>query len=532
MADDTIDLIRRFEPVLYFHKDERFFPSDAKRYLEHCALWDAKGPPFDDKAKWGGTSPRTFPHFPRIARGKLVVLDGEPPVVPPAPDGSDPGKYIGESGIVFLNLLDTSDEERFLDPAGWVNGDKVDANSANRFAAVNNLGNDYNSNNPELKNSRFWYHAELFDASRLRLAADRTGDFTVERFAKLSDPALLCYYLFFPAHIEPLEGCSNEIGKRWASYAGEWACIAILLEGDGHQSNFRPTQIGLTSRNIGAIPALGMEPRVGMTLTDWNLATTLPRDRGPNRVAGDHPRVFVSLNTHSLYLDQASRPAAMFSPVDFSANSCGVYEPVAQGLEKLAADAKGTDDDAQIALVKIIAGAAALALAGGFTGWIGGAIVGGSAGDWAAVIELVARNGWDVIADPDPLETTGAQTDHPAGQGEIGTVIHSVGLTVPDAPADQQEVWPRFKQSPSDPDPADPTMLDEDKVDTVIDGRAYSLSVVTPDRPRPIWLPSETQGDPSFRGRWGNRVVDDPFNRRAGMRFPDFAGMFLDAIGR
>jgi hypothetical protein len=111
-------------------------------------------------------------------------------------------------------------------------------------------------------------------------------------------------------------------------------------------------------------------------------------------------------------------------------------------------------------------------------------------------------------------------------------VIHSVGLTVPDAPADQQEVWPRFKQNPSDPDPADPTMLDEDKVDTVIEGRAYSLWVATPDRPRPIWLPSETQGDPSFRGRWGNRVVDDPFNRRAGMRFPDFAGMFLDAIGR
>ncbi len=36
---DLIKLVRRFEPILYFHKDERFFPSDAKRYIEHSALW-------------------------------------------------------------------------------------------------------------------------------------------------------------------------------------------------------------------------------------------------------------------------------------------------------------------------------------------------------------------------------------------------------------------------------------------------------------------------------------------------------------
>jgi hypothetical protein len=46
---------------------------------------------------------------------------------------------------------------------------------------------------------------------------------------------------------------------------------------------------------------------------------------------------------------------------------------------------------------------------------------------------------------------------------------------------------------------------------------------------RPAWLPGMdlTSG---FRGRWGNRVTRDPFSRRAGARFPDFASMFLSAF--
>jgi hypothetical protein len=38
MALDPVDVIRRFEPILYFHRDERFFPSDAKCYMQRCAL--------------------------------------------------------------------------------------------------------------------------------------------------------------------------------------------------------------------------------------------------------------------------------------------------------------------------------------------------------------------------------------------------------------------------------------------------------------------------------------------------------------
>ena len=43
MAADIRALVQRFEPLLHFHKDERFFPSDAKRYMEHSELWSAVG---------------------------------------------------------------------------------------------------------------------------------------------------------------------------------------------------------------------------------------------------------------------------------------------------------------------------------------------------------------------------------------------------------------------------------------------------------------------------------------------------------
>ena len=51
--DDPEALAKRFEPILFFHPQERFFPSDAKRYLETCALWQAEAP-FDQKGSWGG----------------------------------------------------------------------------------------------------------------------------------------------------------------------------------------------------------------------------------------------------------------------------------------------------------------------------------------------------------------------------------------------------------------------------------------------------------------------------------------------
>ena len=34
-------LAAQFEPVVFFHSSEKFFPSDAKSYIEKCGLWGA-----------------------------------------------------------------------------------------------------------------------------------------------------------------------------------------------------------------------------------------------------------------------------------------------------------------------------------------------------------------------------------------------------------------------------------------------------------------------------------------------------------
>jgi len=39
MNGDSLELLRRFEPVLRFTHGERFFPMDVARYVENSSLW-------------------------------------------------------------------------------------------------------------------------------------------------------------------------------------------------------------------------------------------------------------------------------------------------------------------------------------------------------------------------------------------------------------------------------------------------------------------------------------------------------------
>jgi hypothetical protein len=532
MALDPIDVIRRFEPILYFHRDERFFPSDAKRYMERCALWDVIGTPRDSKARWGGTSSRTFPHFPRISRGKLVVAKDEPPVVPESADGIK-GTFIGDPQQAAVILLDNEDAERFLDPAGWMAGtdpagyigNAVNAATETRYAHTDFLAVAYGSGDPALRASRFWYHAEVFSAPRLNTLIRDRGKTNQDRLATLKDPALVCYYLFFPGHDQPLAGCDSIVGRRWASCAGAWACVAVLLEGDGNQNNYDASMIGLTAGNAGVLDFLGQERRLGMQVFDWDLVTKVTRPR-PNAAFGEHPRIFAARGTHGLYRDQITRPLPEFSPSDASSSSCGEYETLAAALAASAAEQADREEDERIMLGKFITAAAAGAVGGSFMGPLGalaGAIGGGAVGGFYANLSEFGKAGLANVQGPPPAP--GPQLDHPPGPGEIGTVIHPHGVDPPDAPESGRQEWPRL--NPQNPD-------DERKLDTTIDGRAYSLWVANAAQPdsRPVWLPSEDPTTPSFRGRWGNRVENDTFNRRVGMRFPEFWFMFINALGK
>jgi hypothetical protein len=102
---EQLQLIKDHEPVLFFHGGdatvpaERFFPSDAKRYLERCALWKASAP-FLTRADWGS---------PVVEADKLCAIEGE--------DDVFLGKGLPSGPFDFLET--PADKECFLDLAGW-----------------------------------------------------------------------------------------------------------------------------------------------------------------------------------------------------------------------------------------------------------------------------------------------------------------------------------------------------------------------------------------------------------------------------
>ena len=213
---DQIQLIRDYEPALFFVGDmgspgaERFFPSDAKRYLEKAALYRINAGD-ETKAQWGN---------PIIGAGTISGAAGENGKFIGDPDASVPPK--------FPFLQTDPDKELFLDVAGW--------RSANRFADLDHMAALYAG---DLNDSRFRYHAEFFDADRLRRLFDSPGNTALgalfdPRPTKppvLTDPALLCYYLFFPAHEESLNGCTDSDGHLLES-ARDFASFRKLASRD------------------------------------------------------------------------------------------------------------------------------------------------------------------------------------------------------------------------------------------------------------------------------------------------------------
>jgi len=140
-----------------------------------------------------------------------------------------------------------------------------------------------------------------------------------------------------------------------------------------------------------------------------------------------------------------------------------------------------------------------------------------------AIVELV--QGQTFGTGDEPITPTPA-VDQTAGPGVgFGRIIRPDGLTLPS-------------------DLAGASPVDDWKVTrfTASDGRVYD-SVVS--RPAQVWWaprtsapspdgtesPSHVEGS-GWSGRWGPRVTNDPFNRRAGGKCPDFLGLFLEEVAR
>jgi hypothetical protein len=497
MADEVLDLVRRFEPILIFHPSEKFFPSDAKRYIEHCALWKAERP-FDQKDSWGGKG-QPFDRKPLIAHEKIAASNAFGEI-------RQGDTYLGtQQGSVFPFLIDNG-EQHFLELSGWKDSTGITQTSENRYANRKKLLTEYDTN-PSLRNSRFWYHAELFDLKRLsRLMVPQTPDVLdlsnlFKELLPQRDPALLCYYFFFPSHDEPLpEPCnSQETGKEYAGFGGEWACMAILLERESQSEPYLPRQIGLTGRfNAGTKQGIDGERRFGMTVTKWREKTDVHTQLLPE-IIGDHPQIFVSLGVHSLHLQPGAHIVKPYLPEE-SPVGCGSFDsPDALNEYRDSLPAKEEEGSPAAAGAKILGG---LAL-----GLIPGLVAG---------VALTALEGLPLGSGFTGAATGSGPPEKPATdvgaeEGHFGHVVHSKSLALRsiDFPNATLVKWA-----------ADQSVE--------IAGRRYDFIV---DRPAQIWWPSD-DGKSGYRGRWGPLVVNDPFRRRSGMRFPKFWKMFFVALAK
>ncbi|WP_442499044.1 hypothetical protein [Methylobacter sp. sgz302048] len=483
-------LARQFEPVLFFHEAERFFPSDAKRYLEATALWKSEQPA-DHKDSWGGKG-AAFPRQPLIPKGKIAALSGEPGVF------IADHQVLSRSGEFFLELASWTDATGTEQP-------KVDSSSKNTYPNLAGIAARYadGTGDPKLNESKFWYHAHLIENAALRelLATDRRPPDLVKVLDTLKDAALLCYYFFFPAHEESLEpGCTNVEATEYGSFGGEWGCYAVLLERDGTNLPYRPSFVGRTTRwQETAMPqtADNNDPARRVVMNVNRFADVVLEGNPPNH---SHARLFVAKGTHSLYLTPGPHNTAY--PSDVNVNFCGT------GVDPLSPESSPESyNSPESALADLLIAILKLANAGALFGPLGLPV-----GIIATALEKP-----DVI----PHQPFGAAPDNTGrpdetGQlGDSGLVIKPPSVAIAGAPNVQD--W-RSQQN------------------LELDGRRYDFLV---DHQTQHWWPfqlgsSDTAPPRAFAlgGRWGPLVEIDPSGRRAGMTFPPFHRMFFLAFAQ
>lgn len=122
-------LIRKFEPILFFAPGERFFPSDAKRYIEKCKLWHAVDP---TKAF---ASASTWNSGPAIAEGKIAVTQSEV-----GTGDTYLGRRLPGGGLEFL--APPPGEEMFLSLFDWRPSDP-ELTHETRYANIEAIANAY-----------------------------------------------------------------------------------------------------------------------------------------------------------------------------------------------------------------------------------------------------------------------------------------------------------------------------------------------------------------------------------------------------
>ena len=497
---DAATFAKSFEPILIFHRNEEFFPIDPKWYLERCALWKTARQ-FDDKTKWT--------QIPVFAKGLIAAISG-------AKETAGGKTWIGtpgaDSGIAATSGQEKSpDEEHFLEFVGWEPAATPPVTPAtnNRHAALH-----HSEYTVALQDSSSWYYVEYLDNTDLLHFADNPNINTsglnlfktVANNPNLGPPQMILYHLLYPLHQETLEGCEDAgEGRLFGTYAGEWHCIAIIMDGAG-----KPSHIGLTSRNTGTPSTVsGEDRRIGMTIFEWTDVKVVGDAAG-----GIHPKIFVSRDTHGHYLKSGIMPLKPFTPggLDPSRQSCGQVEAMDDAISgdvvisPATPDTPGEDTDWGLFFAKILVGVLSL---GAALPWIP---------DWVEAEGIMGK--LPLAGDPEVLESPDANPVDDTSGPIFGRVIRPNGLAFDEATrALAVEDWNVRKFTKPNPD-----------------GRAYDFIV---DRSKQVWWAPRPVPRPKtpdlpnpngFSGRWGPRVTNDPNARRAGGICPDFALLFMEAL--
>ena len=505
---EEIALVRTYEPILLFHPGERFFPVDPKRYLEECALWSARRPT-RSKDDWGEEAPGRFPKTPRTPARKIAAVR------------STPTETVGRTWLGNLLARPDRQEDQFLTFADWedptsVTTPSVTPGTANRHSSLNKIAEAYRPSiaTAGLANSQFWYYAEILDKTALLSLLRQTPkeqwlSLPLEKLVNdLPEPKLILYHLFYPAHEEPLEGCEGfGDGSQFASFAGEWGCVAVLESVvPGITESRAPVVIGVTQRNVGPLSTTDDEGRIGMTVQPWlNVAVE------PGHLT--HPKVYVARGTHSNYLSTGDTGVHSMTPFsgeafDISRNSCGQVETVDDAVAGVPAvlpphAPRGADP---IVLAKV--GVGGLVPLGVF-----GLLVGAFSTLAEALIDEFLEPFGTELPGPSPASRPTDVT--PSTTGGFGRAIIPLGVGVTE-PVTSGVPWR-----------TSPEQAPGGEVSTS-DGKRYGFIV---DRGTQVWWPTRADRR-GYDGRWGAAVDHDPKARRSGMRLPRFWFMFLLALAR
>jgi len=490
--EQKIQLIKAYEPILYFHKDEKFTPVKPEVYMQNSALWCSQpgGPESrHDKNNWDACEGEVegFPREPLLEKGAISVN--------PIDDGTNDSDgdgvnewYLGHQADDGLMPFVISNDERslWLDNAAWQDSDGVTATSLNEEVNVERAVDRWN-NEPPLQDAADWYYAEVEELDKLsNLVALIREEDGIDLREVFGNAYVIWYYFLYPLHQENTRLCSETLGaSAHGNYEGDWNAVGVFVRQEAtfpwESAEFpAPEFIGYGQRGRGLI-----EDNIPFFRQQMDVRTWVG---GEVRRVDTHAKVFVAEGSHNNY----SIPGPKDPPaLDLSDSACGTVDEVEEELRDRIDDLEDTLES-----VKDVAVLIAKVAIGGAIGGPFGALVGAIAG----AIEAAVSGGDD---DSDPIDDEvreELEDDDPPEPDDYGVILtpSSLAGSLPDA-SFATEVRP-WQGSPED-------------------------HLV--NRELQIWWPGTSQDRIGYEGRWGVMCQNDPRDRRSGIEFPNFKRAFL-----